>query len=105
MIQKGYIEVNIYRHRIKVVVSANFVNSLGMPDWILHYYFLEYHNRLWRWLLEDGAMDSIKQMSEQLGLPIQHIYNFKVLYGDKPEDSRSIKSQVVFDINKIKRNN
>jgi hypothetical protein len=60
-----------------MVIQANYTNSLGKQDWVLHYYRIEYGNRFWRWLFGKDATETFRYIATELGLPIRDVRDYR----------------------------
>ena len=69
-----------------MVIQANYTNSLGKADWILHYYRIEYGSRFWRWLFGKDATETFRHIAETIGLPIRDVRDYRVIVGANSSD-------------------
>lgn len=82
MITNGKLDIDIYKRRIKITVVAEYINNIGMNDWMIQYYYINYHNRFWRWYFKKYVIKRLQELCDEVGLNLKEIRNFSILNGD-----------------------
>jgi hypothetical protein len=80
-----------------MTIMANYTNSLGKNDSILHYYRIEYGNRFWRWLFKKDAIESFKDIAAYLGVPIRNYHDYRIIYGNTSNTSNMYTTRIFLD--------
>ena len=79
MVERGYMEVSIYKESIVILVSCSYTNNLGIIDYLFKYYTIKYPNWLVRWFFEKDVIREVRRISKYINVPLKMVYNFKAL--------------------------